>query len=648
MAEKKIELDRGGVGDLTSILHNQGVADLSWLAVDEEAYRAAEALPKQNLDMIPELQKALTIPEGEDVPHLIPFKPHVIVNRNPVDSPQLSSVDMTNPIRNRVARLIMEGLTPSQIQEKTLLEFSEADVRRAGHAIASVMSERGILGNVYLNSEHFPDCHRQTKEDKKVVASCAKRALFVLSKPSCGGCIHNSNGRCASFQKRLVDNIPYGPKLAANYIEQFLLEKRGFETPGTSNPAEWKEAVRTAFLRTPRTFNPDGIQTIWTTQPVKKHVATAEEVQSFLERDRSSTETVLSLAYVKYARRMMDGKDDREFLVASGDPELVALSKEYGLLGHTWFDMDAAGGCKKVASVLLSDSPPASPDFLIRRSSTCSNCHCMSDGACSKLSESFKIISSSPSYDKRTLASALLRAVKQGRTSNDKAKTAISSVRVGADFRSLTIQANLYSAPESPVQIASGLSMWAGSTNLNVKAEMDGDEIRRVVSHAMNTGLSGRALQEHILKRYTKDDLSSFPELGKRFASEDGVQGSYFIDPTAYTDYGHGCDKGAKHFRKQGAPNVFASDKCTGCSLQTHPGWCSKYAKNLIRQVPDDVRASVLASKRRLPVISRAPVEDPVSKYGLATSLSFDIPGSRPKSVDISVSTRTVDGDNSD
>ena len=38
---------------------NQGVSDLSWLAVDEADYRAAEVLPKQNLDIIPEFQKAL-------------------------------------------------------------------------------------------------------------------------------------------------------------------------------------------------------------------------------------------------------------------------------------------------------------------------------------------------------------------------------------------------------------------------------------------------------------------------------------------------------------------------------------------------------------------------------------------------------------
>ena len=45
-----------GLGDIDHILCNQGVSDLSWLAIDEEDYRAHETLPKQNLDIIPAVQ----------------------------------------------------------------------------------------------------------------------------------------------------------------------------------------------------------------------------------------------------------------------------------------------------------------------------------------------------------------------------------------------------------------------------------------------------------------------------------------------------------------------------------------------------------------------------------------------------------------
>ena len=115
MAKKLPDLSATGLGDITKLLHNQGVSDLSWLAVDEADYRAAEALPKQNLDIIPEFQKALISDTKEgslDVPRLIPLKPHTIVNRNPLsnDYGQTAPTDQTAPIRNRVAKMVMMGM----------------------------------------------------------------------------------------------------------------------------------------------------------------------------------------------------------------------------------------------------------------------------------------------------------------------------------------------------------------------------------------------------------------------------------------------------------------------------------------------------------------------------------------------------------
>jgi hypothetical protein len=186
------------------------------------------------------------------------------------------------------------------------------------------------------------------------------------------------------------------------------------------------------------------------------------------------------------------------------------------------------------------------------------------------------------------------------------------------------------------------MSLWSGrSASEFDRPEMDEDEVRRTVSGIMNHGASGEVLKKAILSRYSRRDLEAFPDLGRRLASEDGVQGHYYIDPTAYLDYGAGCSEGSSKFRKLGAPNVMASSKCTGCVLQTHPGWCSKYAKDMIRNVPDEVRT---ASRRRLPVVKSAPVEDPVERYGLASSMTVD--SLRPKHAlpEISMDMGNVDG----
>jgi hypothetical protein len=151
----------------------------------------------------------------------------------------------------------------------------------------------------------------------------------------------------------------------------------------------------------------------------------------------------------------------------------------------------------------------------------------------------------------------------------------------------------------------------------------------------MNTGLQGKPLQEAVLKSYAREDLIQVPAVGRRAATEDGVQGNYFIDPTAYTDYGHGCNEGAKHFRKRGAKNVLANESCTGCALQTAPGWCSKYAKDLIRSVPTEVRARVASSKRKLPMAPPEKVVDISDQFQLSSELTVDLNGAKDRTIDI-------------
>jgi hypothetical protein len=171
---------------------------------------------------------------------------------------------------------------------------------------------------------------------------------------------------------------------------------------------------------------------------------------------------------------------------------------------------------------------------------------------------------------------------------------------------------------------------------------MNPEEVRRTISSMMNSGLRGKKLQAAVLSRYSRSDLAQVSEIGVKLAAEDGIQGSYFVDPTAYSDYGHGCNTGSDLLRKKDIPNLFVGSSCTGCRLQTHPGWCSKYAKSLIRQVPDSIR--VEAAERRRPLVAQElpPVEDPVRKYGLASELTLEPAPAPRKMVEINISSSKV------
>ena len=646
---KNLDLYASGLGDLTHILGNQGVADHSWLAVDETDYRAQEALPKQNLDMIPELQKALTIDPDDDVPHIIPMRPHTIVNRNPLDVSlaNVSPVDMAAPIRNRVAQLVMASLPAQEIEKRIRLEFAPGDIRLAADSIREVLHERGVIGNVYIDAKHFPRAASDPKE-RKLASALSKGAIFVIG--GCGGkngCNCHDTGICATFgNKRVVDEVPWGASVASHYAPRLSAEKRPLPATVTGieglpvSGQEWKERIRTSFLQSPIERR-DGEIRVIQTQPVPvKPKVTRDDIAGLIARKAIEPVVMPSSTWTKYARRMMLGSDDRQFLVASTDSGIRSLAGEYGVLGHTYLDMDVLGGCR--GTLALIESRGLSPDFVIRRHSSCLTCNCAEDGACTAISGMCNIVSSKPEVSRVTFASALERAVMQGRIASEQASTALNSAGTNASWDKLTSQANLYNpkpveSKEYTGAVATAFNGNPGRGDSDVVEYMDPEEVRKTLSHLMNLGLSGRALQSALLKRYSIEDLKQVPEIGRRASMDDGVQGHYFIDPTAYRDYGKGCNEGAKHFRKQGATNVLACSSCTGCTLQTAPGWCSKYAKNMIRQVPTQVREHV-AAIRKLPVVQDyAPVENPVEKYELASELVIEPRSERRKEIEITI-----------
>lgn len=638
--DNKIDMNRG-LGDIDSILHNQGVADLSWLAVDEETYRAAEALPKQNLDVIPDLQRALSMDGEADgdgaVPHLIPMRPHTLVNRNPV----AATADLSAPISSRVARMVMAGVPNADILGRLRLEFPDDAIRSAGEAIREVLTERGLLGNVYVNAAHFPNA-ASDPDEKKLARHLGKLATFVIG--GCGGkngCNCHETGMCNTFGgKRVVSEVPYGANVAAFYAPRLAVEKRPLDLGEYDDePSSWKARLQTAFLKPARAMMPDGVMTVHSQQPkASQPVVSMDDVRLFVERHQVAADPIPSPEYAKYARRMQDGHDDRAVLAASTDPHLRALAAEYGILGHTYIDSDVAGGCRKALAAV--ESRGLSPEYVVRRSASCGDC-----AHCAKLcANGARIVPARQPVDRLAFGRALKRAADQGRLPTEQARVAASRAPAEGNWRALTAQANLISpAPAAPAP--------AGYSGLNIKAhngdpgrhdmaparEMDPEEVRRTISHLMNTGLEGRSLQAAILQRYTVDDLRQVPEVGRVASKDDGVQGRYFVDPTAYSDYGRGCSRGSDSFRKKGAPYVLASSGCTGCTLQTAPGWCSKYAKGLIRQVPSEIRERVASERRMLPVVSSAPVTNPVDEYELRSELTVDTAGARHKEIDISL-----------
>ncbi len=643
-----------GIDDVTDVISSQGVSDLSWLDVNVEDYRANEALPKQNLDIIPELQSALSW-DGKDprVPEISPLRPHTVVNRNPLDRPE-ATLRSNSSIPNRLAAYVMAGMDDKTIAQRMSLEFSP-DQLSAHHAEASaIIGQKGLLGNVYVDSKFFPRC-AQEGPHRDFVAKTAKRALFVLAKDACGGCVCNKAGSCSSFKKRLTTEIPYGSKLAAHYLPVLRTENRLTSDEAKSviagDSSVVQNVLRAAFLRPVATTPLSAPQRIQQRALPKAAEFTESDVQSFWERRMASADVEARPGpmYLVAAKRMMQGKADVNSLRASSDAEIRSLSKEFGILGHTYLDGDALGGVS--ATYAHMKGMPDAPDFVLFRELTAS------DAALPELAEISRISSvvrKRPELGVDHIAVALERAVQAGRITAAQAADAVANVhsmRASAgpkNWAPFIAEINLASpAPEArPVdyQPTIGTTLHHGDTSGERQAAvMDPEEVRKSISHLMNTGLAGKRLQAAVLQRYSRADLAQVPSVGLALSKDDGVQGSFFIDPTAYRDYGRGCQIGADGFRKLNyVPNVLASSGCTGCRSQTHPGWCSKYAKTLIRQIPETVRQAAV-DRRSLPVVREtAPVRNPVAEFGLESSLNVEIASPAKPGPAISVPSQSI------
>lgn len=650
MSDSRVSVSRSAVGDITGILNDHGVADLSWLNVDEEEYRAGEALPKQNLDVIPELQRALTRVDGDDVPHLIPYKPHTIVNRNPLSTPTEMPRNFAAPIRNRVASLVMQNVPSKDIFQRLHTEFAPSDIRMATQDIRDVLQERGLLGNVYVNSEHFPRCHQSQASDKAFVNQHGKKALFVLAKSDCAGCVHNQCGRCSVFRKRLADNVPYTGATLAHYAPTLSTENRPVQLASTA-PMAVRQALKLAFGLAPAPTPVEGNLRVHTQQPKKATPISAQDVESFWDRQTQAAIAAPNVLLQKFARRMMNGYDDRQLLQASTHPELRALATQFGLLGHTYLDMDALGGCRATIDFIRRRTAAAEgdlPDFVVRKTAKCTICLNCSDGACAELCRIANVVDSIPTFDRRNFVRALVRAQSRHVLSAPMVSRAASRVSASNDWSSLISRVNLLKSQDHtpPAQYASAKVVahyGESGVDLHVSTATP-EKIRRTVSHLMNSGLSGGTLKNAILGHFSRQELQTASETGRVAARFDGVQGSYFVDPTAYPDYGSGCATGAEKFRKRGAPNLLASSGCTGCTLQTAPGWCSKYAKDLIRSVPDEIVAIARQAReesRKLPMLG--PVETLGEKWELAAELPIDLGGPARTAPSMGFADRSID-----
>lgn len=606
LTQKKSRAVASSVGDIVGTVFNQAhTPDLSWLDLDESEYRKFEALPKQNFDLVPDIEEFLS----KDSQEFVPAPVHIMVNTNPLEHPTKSLVNASEKIRERTVRLVMKMADDRTIVSRLASEFHPNDIKKSESTIRSLVSQRGLLGPVYFHAADFPQYHKTGSEDSKFITKYAKTALFVISDNDMDS-LKFSRTRVSSS-----DKIPF-ESLVDHYKSHLDSQGLKFSTASSA-----KDSIRLSFSN-PSTYAPNETQHVWS--PVKIH--SAGNIRSNESLDGFSAD------YLKFSKRMMSGHDDRSILLASNSKELIELAGQFGLLGHEYLDVDVLGGCLKT-SFFLKKSKSFTPKYLVRRASCCSG---GSECSCKDLESSSVFVSSVPVMTQRDFVFSCWKANQQGRLSDSDFQSIISSRKASDSWNTLCARVNTY-RPAASEKVSVPHTQKLHFTTQTAADGVDGEEMRVFVAKLQNRGLSMQEIRTQLTLRYPVAGIIRNASVIREAMKHDGVLGHHHIDPSCYSDYGRGCESGSKLFRGTGPKNVVASSSCTGCVLQTHPGWCSKYAKNLIRPLAQDkiLEIRTASAKKSLPVLEVA-VRDPAKEWGLEKP-SLDVELSGRKTIDIKV-----------
>jgi len=676
------------LGDISGFLKGGSVSNLDWLAVDAAEYRATEPLPKQNLDIAPDLEAAwahtdetpsMFVPNMGDAPRTMGdmSEEHGHLRASPAD------------IRRTARLALMQSSDPQKFRNALTTRFDRDSLVAARGVIAQVLNERGLLGKVYIDSNDFQNCASGSKVASEFTKRFAKEAKFVLAKPGCNGCIHAHAGpvggeTCSVFHKEIQVEVPYSNALAdeveavqsakGKVIQATAQEPRerirlamladNFVAPGPSRMPQPKENVmrllkpveaveqyqkpidlspirelvrgvigsafqagrlslpqaqlayrkvamatsvadiefvheKVAGVGLPEAMTYRGAgeqavpQAVSETQ-VSQQLIAASSLTS--KRDAEARKVVAArkaapiLAVLR--REMLRGRGEAELVqalkYACTGPDLEAtrehwepLFREAGLYGVIYSTQDSFDECGKGHDFIARHNPGIK---VMVAGKKCDGCI-------------YNKISRCMIYGKPLVKSASeVLTIKMVETvlADHKAAGRIapwdSKLAWGANPREALKNIHTASSYQGGSAVGqtrdSVVKAFRGNESQHVLRQDTRREIVTAARRFLNEGLYGREMITALKARFEPRDLVAAKDDLRPVIADQGLQGVYFVDPTAYADYGRGCDEASRLHRSRGVPYVKMGSKCGSCVLQTEVGHCSKINKPLVAQVP--------------------------------------------------------------
>jgi len=660
------------LGDLTKFLKEGSVVDLDWLDVDEKQYRELDTLPKQNLDIAPDLEH---IWSHTDMPQtIVPNKdrPQTMGDLSQAHG-KLATDEVTQKVI-RVARLaLMQSTDLEKFRHALVTRFDSTVLAAARSVLATVLGERGLLGCYYVDAFDFPVCNKAGKEVTSFVKRYSSSSQFVLAKQDCAGCIHSSGNTCAVFQKKLVLEVPYTLALAeaversqsaqgksiqastqaprerikAAFLSGAVRVVDRVESPKPIlNPAQYMRAT----LDTPKVHLPvmatqyqafQQAQMAW--QPVTVVGKTAGttrnaadkkafDIMAFLRREMLKAHGEQALLH---ALRLSFSLDDLRATRQAWEP----IFKEAGYYGTVYATQESFDDCHEGADFLAKFNPQIKG---IVAGGKCAGCIYNKMSRCMMYGKSL-VAKAEDLYTQETVNLVLREHRLAGRIASGM-DTAVwgntPAEALKAVYRSATKASQ---APAIPMR-AYVEQAFRGQDHGHITAGLTKRQIVSAATRYINEGLYGEDLRRVLASRFDPRDLVASEGELKVALAEQGLQGIFYVDPTVYDDYAKGCDEGARIHRARMVPYLKIGPKCASCVLQHHRGFCSKYAKELVIEPPYSDKAAqqkeILASGKSTEINLGTLMNNSksiVAEFALKSATDIDLNPELPKSETITV-----------
>lgn len=588
------------LGDIGKFLKEGGVANLDWLDVDEEKYRKEAPLPKQNLDIGPDLQALWA---HEDKSSTFYLEPNTGGPRTMGDLSEAHGKlrAKAEDILKTARFALMMNPSTSHLKQELLRRFTMDDLRANRSVLASAIQERGLLGKAYIDSNDFPNCHNSPKVATAFVRKHAGDAKYVIAKPSCGSCIHaktvGSKTNCAVFHKELVPEISYTEQYA-NEVER-REASRGKQIQASSGSP--KDRVRLAIL-TEAPKSPDAVYSgIGENQLARPTVSSPGAVQeqliaasSLLRKKVVAKEiSVKAGPIVAFLRReMLKGRTASDLaknlkvafpiqVLTETRSEWEPIFKESGLFGNVYSTQEAFDECREGADFLAKHNPGVRA---IVQGSKCDSCVYHKVGRCLLYGKPV-IKEASDIITWETVDAVVQEHKLANRLQPWETKTASWGGTPGEALKALHNRVLTAAAPKYAPGRLDVFHAWSGGSVSHVAGDLVKRDIVKTARRYLNEGLYGNDLLRALKAKFEVRDLQAATEALRPIVAEHGLQGIFFVDPSVYEDYGHGCKEASTLFRSKQVPYVKLASKCGSCVHNTNQH-CGQLNKPLVSEPP--------------------------------------------------------------